>query len=292
MTLEHPLVVGVDGSEGSDVAVDWAVDEAARHGLALRLVHASLWERYEHLTPSGSLERPAEQVLAEHIVASAAERARRRDPDVKVLTDIVAADATDALLSEGERATALVTGCRGRGGLKGLLLGSVSLAVAARATCPVIVVRGDKAGLAGTHGRILLGAGDAPESGDAAEFAFREAECRRSILDAVRAWRCPAHEPAGSATGEEPARHHERQARTGLDDVLRAAVAAHPGVRVRPATVEGPAHKVLVLRSAAADLVVVGARRTQGRFGLQLGRVAHTLLHHSYSPVAVVPQRG
>ncbi|MGV9237311.1 universal stress protein, partial [Streptomyces nigra] len=43
MTL--PLVVGVDGSDPSLVAVDWAADEAVRHGLTLRLVHASLWER-------------------------------------------------------------------------------------------------------------------------------------------------------------------------------------------------------------------------------------------------------
>ncbi|MFE7329673.1 universal stress protein [Streptomyces sp. NPDC057565] len=44
---------------------------------------------------------------------------------------------------EGRNAQAQITGERGRGGLTGLLLGSVSLAVAARATCSVIVVRGD-----------------------------------------------------------------------------------------------------------------------------------------------------
>ncbi len=39
---ELPLVVGVDGSDSSLVAVDWATDEAARHGLPLGLVHALL----------------------------------------------------------------------------------------------------------------------------------------------------------------------------------------------------------------------------------------------------------
>ncbi|MDQ0757815.1 nucleotide-binding universal stress UspA family protein [Streptomyces canus] len=66
----------------------------------------------------------------------------------------------EARLATGHNAHALVTGSRGRGELTGLLLGSVSLAVAARAHCPLIVVRGDRAGLAGTHERILLGAGD------------------------------------------------------------------------------------------------------------------------------------
>ena len=57
------------------------------------------------------------------------------------------------------------------------------------------------------------------------------------------------------------------------------------------ATPEGPAAKVLVDRSAAADLVIVGARRRTSAFGFQLGRVSHALLHHAQCPVAVVPQR-
>ncbi|NEA45889.1 universal stress protein, partial [Streptomyces sp. SID10815] len=50
--------------------------------------------------------------------------------------------------------------------------------------------------------------------------------------------------------------------------------------------------RVLVDRSAAADLVIVGARRGAGQLGLQLGRTAHALLHHARCPVAVVPQRA
>ncbi|MGX1561085.1 universal stress protein [Streptomyces sp. NPDC055506] len=290
--MELPLIVGVDGSDGSLPAVDWAVDEAALHGLPVRLVHASLWERYEGIAPSIGPDRPAGQVPADHIVASAAERAGRRNPDVKVSTDVLLAEAADSLLHEGNNATALITGSRGRGELKGLLLGSVGLAVAARAHCPVIVVRGDKAGLAGTHERILLGAGDPETSGEAVRFAFREAEARGCELDVVRTWRCPAHEADDTAAlAEAPDRSYEERARGELDGLLRDAVAEHPGVRVRRTAPEGPARKVLVHLSAAADLVIVGAQRRQGHFGLQLGRVAHTLLHHARCPVAVVPQR-
>ncbi|WP_328766609.1 universal stress protein [Streptomyces sp. NBC_00286] len=290
--MELPLIVGVDGSDSSLVAVDWAVDEAARHGLPLRLVYASLWERYEGVAPSGSAEHPSEEVLADNIVGSAAERARRRNPEVKVSAEVVPEEAASALLLEGHNASALVTGSRGRGELTGLLLGSVSLAVAARAHCPVIVVRGDKAGLAGIHERILLGAGESTTGGEAVRFAFREAEARGCTLDAVRAWRCPAHETAEHPllTGD-PAHFHEEQASAALDAVLQDPMADHPGVRVRRHTVEGPARKVLLSRSAAADLLIVGARRRHGHFGLQLGRVGHALLHHAQCPVAIVPQR-
>lgn len=62
-------------------------------------------------------------------------------------------------------------------------------------------------------------------------------------------------------------------------------------MKVHRRTAEGPARKVLLDASATTDLLVVGVRRQSGHPGLQLGRVAHTVLHHAACPVAVVPQR-
>ncbi|MFG2317255.1 universal stress protein [Streptomyces tendae] len=286
-----PLVVGVDGSDGSLLAIDWAVDEAQRHGLTLRLIYASLWERYEGALPAMGRERPSEQVMAENIVGTAAERVRRYDPSLTVETDTVPAEAVSALLAEGRHAAAVVTGSRGRGELKGALLGSVSLAVASRSDCPVVVVRGEKSALSGSHERVLLGAGDPDTSGAAVRFAFREADVRGCELDVVRAWRCPAYENAddGTPSGDSEDQHEQR-ASALIDTLVAEAAAEHPGVRVRKTTIEGPARKVLVHQTAAADLVVLGARHRSGHFGLQLGRVTHTLLQHAACPVAVVPQ--
>ncbi|MGW7490639.1 universal stress protein [Streptomyces sp. NPDC054786] len=291
--MEHPLTVGTDGSDAAFRSLDWAVDEAARHGLPLRIVHASRWERYEGTSQAQGPDRPSEQVLAENIVESAAAHARRRHADVKVSAEVLADDAVTVLLNEALHASALVLGSRGRGEITGLLLGSVSLTVAARARCPVIVVRGDAAGLAGTHARILLGVADPAGEMAAVRFAFREAEVRRCTLEAVCAWRHPAHEtPDAPPPPAEAHRYHEQQASALLDDALAQAADAHPAVRVHRAMVEGPAHKVLVQRAAAADLLVVGAQRRQGHFGLQPGRVAHTALCHAACPVAVVPQHA
>ncbi|MFF3744293.1 universal stress protein [Streptomyces kronopolitis] len=289
--MVRPLVVGVDGSDAGFLAVDWAVDAAARHELPLRLVYASRWERYEDMTPGLSLKRPAGEVLADNIVGAAVERAELHHADVDVSTQVLGDDPVSVLLRESDHASAVVVGSRGRGAFAGLLLGSVGLAVAARARCPVIVVRGDKAGLAATHERVLLGVGDSAHDSEAVRFAFREAAVRGCTLDAVRAWRCPAHETTGRPLhAGDPERRHEERASAVLEETLKGTAGEYPTVRVRRATVEGPAHKVLAHRSAAADLLVIGAQRRDGRPGLQLGRVAHTAVHHAECPVAVVPQ--
>ncbi|MCK7626398.1 universal stress protein [Streptomyces sp. RS10V-4] len=287
--MELPLVVGVDGTDTGLRALDWAVDAAARHGLPLRVVHASRYERYEGVAPEGPVS--AEQAIADRIVAVAADRAARRNPEVEVTVQVLADDPVSALLREAPYATAVVLGSKGHGEFADLLLGSVSLSVAARAHHPVVVVRGDRAGLEGTHGRVLLGVGDTAKGSAAVRFAFREAEARGCVLDAVRAWHSPGYGPADRAeraTG--PEHHYEHQASELVDAVVAEEAEAHPTVHVRRTTVAGPPHRVLVRRSAAADLLVLGARGRHGHFGLQLGRTGHAALHHAACPVAVVPR--
>ncbi|MEU2685267.1 universal stress protein [Streptomyces hygroscopicus] len=292
--MELPLVVGVDGSHHSLQAVDWAVAEAARYGVPLRLVHASLWERYEGIAPAGGPERPWEQVRAEEIAASAAERAHRYRPDVKISAEVLPEDPAAALLRAGLDASGLVTGSRGRGELAGLLLGSVGLAVAARASCPVTVVRGGEPNRRGAFGRIVLGVRGAAGPSAATRFAFREAAARGSVLEAVRAWRCPAGEMTDDLLmNGDPVRAHWARAERTLDNALRTPRRDHPEVTVHGETAEGTARKALLHAAATADLLVLGARRGHGHtVGLQLGRIAHAALHHAPCPVVVVPERG
>ncbi|MFE1231671.1 universal stress protein [Streptomyces sp. NPDC058745] len=291
--MESPLVVGVDGSDVSLTALDWAVDEAVRHGVSLRIVHASMWQRYEGVVPTWATDRPSGQVLAENIVGTAADRARRRAPDLLLTTDVLAEDASTGLLREGREGSVLVVGSRGRGEFADLLLGSVSLTVAARAHCPVVVVRGDRHALEARHGRILLGVGEQDVDSPAVRFAFQEAEVRDAELAIVRTWRRPAHEPVDRSTPSGDGGVYFAERSSGLlDKAVETAESEHPGVRLRRTTAEGSAHRVLTDRSAAADLLVVGARRRDGLVGLELGRVAHRALHHASCPVVVVPQRG
>ncbi|MEU9166363.1 universal stress protein [Streptomyces sp. NPDC048420] len=286
--VELPIVVGVDGSEPSLRAADWAADEAVLRGVPLRIVNACLWERYEGAALAHDLGEGAGRVLPQDVVRGAVRRAGARQPDLKVTFEVVFEEPEYALVRESRDASLLVTGTRGRGGMAEALLGSVSLTVAGHAHCPVVVVRGshDNQARSGRHGRIVVGVGDTA----AVNFAVEEAERRGVPVEAIRAWRCPAHENTDHPllTGE-PARLHEQEAVETLDAALQYVPA---DAELRRRTVEGPAGDALVAASHQADLLVVGARRRPRHFGLQLGRVAHRVLHHSACPVTIVPEQG
>ncbi|MEU1511084.1 universal stress protein [Streptomyces sp. NPDC005811] len=285
-TDERPVVVGVDGSGPSLHAVDRAADEAALRRVPLRVVYASLWERYEGTALAGD-HKPDEEVRADDIVAVAARRARERRPELTVSAEVVAEEPEYVLVREGRDASALVLGTRGRGSVREMLLGSVSLTVAAHAHCPVIVVRGEGSG-AGPHGPVVVGVGEHGKDAAAVRFAVAEARLRGVPLEAVRAWRRPARESVDHPllTGE-PARRHEERAAEALQEALADVPA---DVELRRRTVEGPPRDVLLDASRDAGLLVVGARRTHGHRGLQLGRVAHGVLHRADCAVAVVPE--
>ncbi|WP_234047974.1 universal stress protein [Streptomyces liliifuscus] len=294
-TMVLPIVVGVDGSEPSLHAVDWAVDEAVRHGVPLRVVHASLWERYEGAaladTPDVASDAVTGHDLAESVVAGAAWRAGLRAPTLEISTGVVPEDPVSALLREALRASAVVTGVRGRGPIRELLLGSVSLSLAARAPCPVVVVRGRTQNSQAATGRIVLGVGTGVTAPATVRYAFREAAVRACEIEAVRAWRRPAHRTAPHPLPDGATHAEEVAAAALLDEALDGVAQEYPGVTVHRALVEGSARHALVTRSSAGDLLIIGARRPRGHLGPQLGLVGHTVLHHSDCPVAVVSQQ-
>ncbi|MEU5999004.1 universal stress protein [Streptomyces sp. NPDC047197] len=286
---QHPLVVGVDGSQDSLRALDWALDEAVRRGSELRIVHASSWEWYEGHEPSMGINRDSVQANAERIAAQAVEHASRRTVAAKVTSQVLPEDPAAALIRESRRASAVVVGTRGRGGLAGLLLGSVSLSVAAHAATPVIVVRGSEENRGGRFGRVAVGIDPAEGSTAALDFAFHAAELRGAALRVVHAWRCPAHEAPEYPRADDAVESHSRRAEQQVAEALREPVRAHPALNVHRDIVEGSARTALLAAASDADLLVVGARRRKGHVGMQLGPVNHAALHHCASPVAIVP---
>jgi len=285
----RPVVVGVDGSGSAYRAVEWAAAEAARRGAELRLVRAFSWTTSERpIRDGGRVAQYRDQLLkiARGQVARAARIAADVRPEVETTTQVAVGAPIEVLGSEARRAQLLVLGDRGLGGLAGLLLGSVAVGLAAHGACPVVIVRGERAGAGNDESPVVVGIDDSPISEAALAFAFDAAAARGVGLVVVHAWSPTAIDDAlapvmdwDAATAEEDALLAERLA--GWEQ-------KHPEVAVRRTVVRNGAVRSLVAASREAQLVVVGSRGRGNATGLLLGSVSHGVLHASHCPVAIV----
>jgi len=140
------IVVGVDGSDSSRSALQWAYDEAAHHGATLTVVMTwhppaiPMSPPYGAVPPEDYESQPRREALAllERFTAELVPQS----PAVDVRTSIEEGkNPAKALIERSKEADLLVVGSRGHGGFAGMLLGSVSQHVVSHAACPVVVVR-------------------------------------------------------------------------------------------------------------------------------------------------------
>ncbi|MCX4234801.1 MULTISPECIES: universal stress protein [Streptomyces] len=267
------VTVGVNGSIIAVRALDRAAREAELRGAALDIVYA---------VPDTDEAGP--------ILASAVTRTRERHPRLPVTASAAEGGAVQALLRHGRDAALTVVGARGLGTLAGLVLGSVSLRMAAYSHGPLLVVGGDHR----PHGGDVLLGLESDADADVAAFAFEEAVRRGAGLRILHAWGYPhlLPEQAPPIPTRRVADELARHARTE-QAVPRFAVAAlrekYADVEVQTRTVRsGPVHALLEATREAA-VVVVGGRRRPGLAGPPRGPVTHALLHRSHCPVLFVP---
>jgi nucleotide-binding universal stress UspA family protein len=140
------VVVGFDGSESSQHALQWAVDEAKQRNGQLRLVTA--WSKPALAWYPAMLETAAGEIVTEDSPEKTAETLQAaalktaEDAGVAATGQVVHNDsAASALLEAAKSADLVVVGSRGHGGFPGLHLGSVPAQVIGHAPCPVLVVR-------------------------------------------------------------------------------------------------------------------------------------------------------
>jgi nucleotide-binding universal stress UspA family protein len=133
-----PVVVGVDGSPASEMATEIAFDEASRRSVDLVALHAY---RDADLPQVLNVQWSGDHPIPPQALADRLTGWLERYPDVTIHPRIVCDNPARHLLDESESAQLVVVGSRGRGGFAGMLLGSVSTAVAHAANVPVIVAR-------------------------------------------------------------------------------------------------------------------------------------------------------
>jgi len=229
----------------------------------------------------------------------------------QLLTDVVAATIDEGLKVETETvvvegpaiqgildvakktgASLVVTGRRGLGGFKRLMLGSVSDEVARYAPCAVVVA--SKQTEWQPAEAIVVGI-DGSADGDAAlVWATDEARRTGRALHVIHAWEFP-EVPAGSLAGTVPWLSDDGAELTAYaqgivkDSIARCSIVVDDLILTQEA-IRGYPSEVLtaVARERQAALLVVGTRGLGGFAGMMMGSVAHQCLHHAGCPVAVI----
>lgn len=145
MTNSNLIVVGVDGSELSNSALQWAVEEAHHRDFRVLVVSTWIMEQPAGFQPSLAGTAwgydpnlgPSTHAMVDDMISKIAVQF----PDVVIDKRVVAGRAAKELIALSNDAALVVVGSRGHGGFSGMLIGSVSQHVLAHSTCSVVVVR-------------------------------------------------------------------------------------------------------------------------------------------------------
>jgi nucleotide-binding universal stress UspA family protein len=275
------ILVGVDASEDSVRAADWAASLAGSVNARLTVAHAL---DLPDVNPSArsaetTAHRERRHREGERILSRTTRRIADRHPGLPVDAELSERDPAQALAVLAQDADLLVTGTRGHGGFTGMLLGSVSNKLAAHATCPVVVVGVDVPFR--TRPELVLGLAKDEDSAPI-DFAFRVADLLGLSIRAVRAFE-PQIAYGGYYAQTEPAVTED------LEALLKPVRQQYPNVPVAIEPRQGVPVPSLVQAAHGAQLLVVGSHRRRGPLSFGPGHIVHGLLSHSDTPVAVVP---
>ncbi len=279
------VLVGYDGSPGSVAALDWACQEARLRDLPVHVIHAFGISNVVAASLIATTE-PAEVV--DEVLQTALERARRLFPGLRVTVEATAGYAAATLVEQSADADLVVVGTRGRGGVAGSILGSVSLQVATHARCRAAVVVPEPAATS-TARAVVVGFDGSACSQAALGYAFDAAARSGADLHVLSAWWVEFMDGVVVTTpGSLPWRRLERTKRAAMEQAMASWVVTHPDVVVECHVVRASPADALVRAGHNAEQLVVGSRGRGGFRELLLGSVSLEVVQHAPCPVAVV----
>ena len=282
-------IAGVDGSEHSHHALDWAALHVAGRASTLEVVSA--WQSaFWGPGPSPDAADDERQPAKTAAIATAGEAAERVSESSGITVEHRAAHggASAVLLDAADEAKLLVIGTRGLGGFRRLILGSTSAQCATHATTPTVVVPHQPP--VGPE-RLVVAIDGSDNSYAAANWAVQYAAPGTTVTFAS-VWDSSLFNVTRSEAGSPDASDTSEADFNVWVDTLADGLSANPttaGVEIaRDFSIASPRPRLKELADEST-LFVVGARGRGAVGSMMLGSVSSWLLHHVDVPMVIVP---
>lgn len=274
------ILVGVDGSAPSRVAVRWSVMRAAATREEIMLLHAvdDEWgvmgiRLLEELKNDAGRVLLAEKNYAQTI-----------DSTVTLSTVMRPGNPMQELIAVSEDAVLVVVGTHKSGFVRGRVFGSRSLQLAGASHAPVAIIPESPTR---TRRGIVVGVNGSPAADAAVRFAATEAHRTQQELIIVGAWASTVEERPASEAQRAGAAVMKARIEAVLADAVALAKQQNPSVSIRVRHVNRPPAEALNDASAAAEMLVLGSSR-RAEASTTLGPVAHDVLINLSGPTIVV----
>ena len=275
------VIVGFDGSQRSQAALEWGVLEARRRDVSVRVITAGEFHGLAYPPDvrdavTDQLRRRAVDAVA--LVAGA-------DPATRFDIRIVDDTPSKAVLHGAGADDLIVIGSSGAGRCSRFLLGSTAAEVLHRSPCPVAVTPD---ALRPDRNQVAVGVDGSAASDRALTAAIAEAELRKSDLVVVHVWEYPY-----GLTDEGVGRRSDAtQVDAGI--VLDRALETARSLTASPLDrrlIEGGTVERLLEVAAESDVLVLGSRGRGGFTSMVLGSVTLAVSTHATCTILVVPNR-
>lgn len=286
------VVVGTDGSQRANKAVEWAADRATARKLPLLVLYVVPELPLPGRTAAAAQIHHGKDYVADYLanaqqrVDAVVEQMRNKFEGLDVTGQVVQGNASFVLARASRDAEMVVVGARGEGApLAVKLLGGTSDAVTSHAHGPVAVI-GDDASY-NPQGPVVVGVDDSPAAKAAAKLAFDAAHLRGVPVIAVNAWDFGPYDAFNAEIWDQSMAEITQSLTEMVNDLLAEQKAAYPDVPVEIRVVRGRPEVAVVDASKGAGLTVVGSRGRGGFAGLLLGSTSKHVLREAHSPVIV-----
>lgn len=295
--LTGRVVVGIDGTGGSENTLNWAAATALRHGrgltLAMAYPQASLptaWRSMKTGRVTSSMKKQQSRADAE--LSRILELTKSQYPGLDVTEIHGSQDAAGLLVEASKTADLVVVGSAPIQGIRGAALGGVTDSVMMHAKSSVAVIPKDMS--LKPKGNVVVGVDESTDAQLSLKCALREAHLSGVDLEMITAWQIPTSLSDGSPTGigSEEIALIEQDSMALLTRYLHEVAADFPDVKVVKKVVCETAAAALVEASVNASTVFVGGRGSGGFAGLLLGSTSRLLSRQSSCPVIVVRNRS